>query len=38
MVVETFSDVKVKLVEGSYNNIKVTTPEDIGFAQAILGN
>lgn len=37
MVVETFSDVKVKLVEGSYNNIKVTTPEDIGFAQAILG-
>lgn len=37
MVVETFSDVKVKLVEGSYNNIKVTTPEDIGVAQAILG-
>lgn len=37
MVVETFSDVKVKLVEGSYNNIKVTTPEDIGIAQAILG-
>lgn len=37
MVVETFSDVLVKLVEGSYNNIKVTTPEDIGIAQAILG-
>jgi 2-C-methyl-D-erythritol 4-phosphate cytidylyltransferase len=37
MVVETFSDIKVKLVEGSYNNIKITTPEDIGFAEAILG-
>lgn len=37
MVVETFSDVKVKLTYGSYNNIKVTTPEDIVIANAILG-
>ena len=36
MVVETFTDVKVKLVEGSYENIKVTTPEDLGMAEAFL--
>ncbi|MBC1318038.1 2-C-methyl-D-erythritol 4-phosphate cytidylyltransferase [Listeria booriae] len=28
--------VAVHMVEGSYNNIKVTTPEDIAFAEAIL--
>jgi len=37
MAVETFSEVKVRLVEGSYNNIKVTTPEDIALGEAILG-
>lgn len=26
----------VKLIEGSYNNIKITTPEDLVFAKAIL--
>lgn len=26
----------VKLIEGSYNNIKITTPEDLIFARAIL--
>ncbi|MBE5838701.1 2-C-methyl-D-erythritol 4-phosphate cytidylyltransferase [Butyrivibrio sp.] len=36
MVVEYFSDKKVKLIEGSYNNIKITTPEDIPAAEAIL--
>ena len=36
MVVEYFTDKKVKLVEGSYNNIKITTPEDIPAAEAIL--
>lgn len=36
MVVEYFSDTKVKLVEGSYDNIKITTPEDIAVAEAIL--
>ncbi len=36
MVVEYFTDTKVKLVEGSYDNIKITTPEDIAVAEAIL--
>ncbi len=36
MVVETFTDVRVKLVEGSYENIKVTTPEDLGVVEAFL--
>ena len=29
MLVELFSDVKIKVVEGSYDNIKVTTPKDL---------
>ena len=29
MVVERFAGIRVKLCKGSYNNIKVTTPEDI---------
>lgn len=33
MVVEAFSEQKVKLVPGSYENIKITTPEDIKVAQ-----
>lgn len=36
-VVELYSDVKVKLVEASYENIKITTPEDIKIAESILG-
>ena len=36
MVVEAFSSVKVKLTEGSYRNIKVTTPEDILIAESLL--
>ena len=36
MVVEYYTDTKVKLVEGSYDNIKITTPEDIAVAEAIL--
>lgn len=35
-VVELFTEVRVKLVEGSYQNIKVTTPEDLLIAQAFL--
>ena len=35
-VVEKFSTIKVKLVEGSYQNIKITTPEDIKMAEAFL--
>ncbi|MDO4333897.1 MAG: 2-C-methyl-D-erythritol 4-phosphate cytidylyltransferase [Eubacteriales bacterium] len=36
MVVETFTDRKVKLVEGSYENIKVTTPDDLKLAEVFL--
>ena len=32
MVVETMTEHKVKLVEGSYRNIKITTPEDLEIA------
>lgn len=35
-VVETLMERTVKLVEGSYRNIKVTTPEDIAVAEAFL--
>lgn len=35
-VVELFTDQKVKLVEGSYMNIKITTPEDIHTAESFL--
>lgn len=35
-VVELFTEQKVKLVEGSYENIKITTPEDIQIAEALL--
>lgn len=36
MVVETFTNTKVRLVEGSYKNIKITTPEDLLIADALL--
>lgn len=36
MVVEYFMDQKVKVVEGSYQNIKITTPEDMIVANAFL--
>lgn len=35
-VVEEFTPARVKLVEGSYRNLKVTTPEDLLIAQALL--
>lgn len=38
MVIEEFTDVPVKLIEGSYNNIKLTTPEDLIVAENILKN
>lgn len=37
MVVETMLHRHVKLVQASYKNIKVTTPEDMRIAQALLG-
>ena len=36
MVVESMCSGKVKLVEGSYENIKVTTPEDMIVAESFL--
>lgn len=36
MVVETYKDAKIRLVEGSYENIKITTPEDILVAEKFL--
>ena len=36
MVVETFTDTPVKLVQGSYENIKITTPDDLMIAEAFL--
>ena len=36
MVVEMLLGEKVKLVEGSYQNIKITTPEDLGIAEGFL--
>ena len=35
-VVELFTDQKVKFVEGSYENIKITTPEDLDVAEIFL--
>lgn len=32
MVVETMTEHRVKLIEGSYRNIKITTPEDLDVA------
>lgn len=36
MVAELFSDKKVKLVEGSYENMKLTTPEDLKIAECFI--
>ena len=35
MVVEEFTGIKARLVEGSYDNIKITTPEDLIFGETI---
>ena len=36
MVIEQETGVKVALAEGSYQNIKITTPEDLYIAEAFL--
>ena len=38
MVVETLLQHPVKLVEGSYENIKITTPEDLNIARYLIAN
>ena len=37
-VVELFTEKRVKLVEGSYENIKITTPEDLEIAETFLNS
>ena len=37
MVLETFGGKKVKLVETGYENIKITTPEDLPVARVFMG-
>lgn len=36
MVVERMTNYKVRLIEGSYRNIKITTPEDLLIAEQLL--
>lgn len=36
MVVEKFSDMKVRIIDGDYKNIKVTTAEDLEIAKVFL--
>ena len=36
MVVERMTNQPVKLIEGSYRNIKITTPEDMMIAEMYL--
>ena len=36
MVIEYFAHKRVKIVEGSYQNIKITTFEDLGIAKSFL--
>lgn len=38
MVMEQFGERRIKLLEGSYHNIKITTPEDILIGEAFLSN
>lgn len=38
MVAKHYAGAKVKMIDGSYNNIKITTPIDIPVAEAIIGN
>lgn len=37
-VVEMFTNVKVKMVESSYKNIKITTPEDLLVAESFIAS
>ena len=36
MVLETMLSYQVRITEGSYTNIKITTPEDICLAESII--
>lgn len=36
MVAERFAGSRIKLIKGSYENLKITTPEDLDIAEALL--
>ena len=36
MVAEAYGNIRIPLIEGSYENIKITTPEDLLIAERIL--
>lgn len=36
MLVEQYCGVRVKVIEGNYSNLKITTPEDMALAEGIL--
>ena len=36
MVVEKYTDTNVRIIECSYRNIKITTPEDLDFMKQVL--
>ena len=38
MVAEAYGNIRIPLIEGSYENIKITTPEDLLVAEKILEN
>ena len=38
MVVEKYGNAKVHFVEGAYDNIKITTPEDIILCECLMQN
>lgn len=38
MVVERFGEGRIKMTEGSYTNVKVTTPEDLALLEKLLKN
>lgn len=37
MIVEQYENISVKVLEGGYFNLKITTPEDLKFAEIFLG-
>ena len=35
-IAERYGSIQIKLLQGSYSNIKITTPEDLSLAEQIL--
>ena len=38
MVAKMYADADAKLVESTYENIKITTPDDLIYAESIIGH